>query len=298
MTAQVDVPSGAVVAGFDGSARSRRAVDWAAGEAQRHGAPLLLLSAVPTSPLVETGMATVTRDDVLAPMRRAVEEEVARVRQDHSAVTVSGSAVAGSAAVVLVDASERAALVVVGARGRGRFTGSLLGSVSQKVAAHAHGPVVVVHEEAPSQMPGPVVVGADPADPPLEALRYAFDEARRRGVGVVVVTVAERTRTAHPYSTTVSEFFGRQAEEDQEALRQTAEEMAQERGVEVEIRQLAGHPADAILSVAGTESFVVVGSRGHGGLAGLLLGSVSREVLLRAPAAAVVRVRARARTGE
>ncbi|PFG39552.1 nucleotide-binding universal stress UspA family protein [Georgenia soli] len=294
----MDVPSGAVVAGFDGSARSRRAVDWAAGEAERHGAPLLVVAAVRPPPMVEGGVSPVTEDDVLAPARREVEAEVARVRREHPGATVDGTAVTGSPAVVLVRASERAGLVVVGARGHGPFAGSLLGSVSQKVLAHAHGPVVVVDEEAPSQLPGPVVVGADPADPPLEALRYAFDEARRRGVGVVVVSAAERTRTAHPYSPRVSEFFASQAAEDQEALRRLVEEMARERGVEAEIRLLPGHPADAILGVAGTESFVVVGSRGHGGLAGLLLGSVSREVLLRAPVAAVVRVRDRDRAEE
>ncbi|WP_418608145.1 hypothetical protein [Georgenia sp. SUBG003] len=73
----------------------------------------------------------------------------------------------------------------------GRFTGPLLGSVSQKVAAHAHGPVMVVREQV-GKLPGPVVVGADPLDPSTEVLRFAFEEARRRDVGVTVVKGAGR----------------------------------------------------------------------------------------------------------
>jgi nucleotide-binding universal stress UspA family protein len=292
MATRLDVLPGAVVVGFDVSGRSRRAVDWAAGEAERRGAPLQVVSAIEWPVMVE-GVPPMTEDDLLAPLHRAVEEELERVRQGRAAVTASGTAVIENPSVVLVEASKRASLVVVGARGRGPFTGALLGSVSQKVAAHAQGPVVVVHGETPAELSGPVVVGIDPTDPSRDALEYAFDEARRRGVGVIVVSAAEHGRTRYSYSPRVSAFFTQQAEEDQEALRRMADEMALEHGVEVEIRRLAGDPVDAILGVAGADSLVVVGSRGHRGLTGLLLGSVSRGVLHRAPVVAVVRVHAK-----
>jgi nucleotide-binding universal stress UspA family protein len=292
MASTLDVLPGAVVVGFDASGRSRRAVDWAAGEAQRREVPLQVVCAIEWPVMVE-GVPPMTEDDLLAPLHRAVEEELGRVRQGRAVVTASGAAVIGNPAVVLVEASRQASLVVVGARGRGPFTGALLGSVSQKVAAHAHGPVVVVHGETPAELSGPVVVGVDPADPSRDVLRYAFDEARRRGVGVIVVSAAEHGRTRYSYSPRVSEFFAQQAEEDHEALRRVAEEIAREHGVEVEVRRLAGDPVDAILGIAGADSLVVVGSRGHRGLAGLLLGSVSRGVLHRAPVVAVVRVHAK-----
>jgi nucleotide-binding universal stress UspA family protein len=59
---------------------------------------------------------------------------------------VSQRAVMGHPAKVLLDAAADAALLVVGSRGRGGFTGMLLGSVSQHVIARAACPVVVVRE--------------------------------------------------------------------------------------------------------------------------------------------------------
>ncbi|WP_418607897.1 universal stress protein [Georgenia sp. SUBG003] len=85
--------------------------------------------------------------------------------------------------------------------------------------------------------------------------------------------------------------LARQLEAAHERLRQVVDEVASGfPGVDVEITESTSHPADAIVEEAGTDSLVVVGSRGHGGLASLLLGSVSRGVLHRAVAVAVVRV--------
>ena len=61
---------------------------------------------------------------------------------------VSQRVVRGHPAQVLLDAAEDAALLVVGSRGRGGFTGMLLGSVSQHVIARAACPVVVVRTPA------------------------------------------------------------------------------------------------------------------------------------------------------
>ncbi|WP_052436470.1 universal stress protein [Georgenia sp. SUBG003] len=190
MSEELQVPDGAVVAGVDGSQRSAHAADWAAGEAERRGAPLHLLY-VFEWPAVTEGYDPGVTPDLRAGADRLLTEQVKTVAANHPGLAATGQMIVSHPAVVLVEASKEAAVVVVGARGLGRFTGPLLGSVSQKVAAHAHGPVMVVREQV-GKLPGPVVVGADPLDPSTEVLRFAFEEARRRDVGVTVVKGAGR----------------------------------------------------------------------------------------------------------
>jgi nucleotide-binding universal stress UspA family protein len=73
-----------------------------------------------------------------------LRESVDRVRSDYPAVKVETAVVEGPPARVLVDLSADADLLVVGSRGRGGFSGLLLGSVSQQCVDHAHCPVTVV----------------------------------------------------------------------------------------------------------------------------------------------------------
>lgn len=59
-------------------------------------------------------------------------------------VRVVGEPVRGTPGFALIEASRDADLVVVGSRGRGGFTGLLLGSTSAEVASHAHAPVAII----------------------------------------------------------------------------------------------------------------------------------------------------------
>ena len=90
----------------------------------------------------------------------------------------------------LVDLSKEAELVVVGCRGEGAVARALLGSVSSGLVHHAHCPVAVVHDEDPltARSPqAPVVVGIDGSPTSELATEIAFDEASRRGVGLVAL---------------------------------------------------------------------------------------------------------------
>lgn len=66
-----------------------------------------------------------------------LEKTLSEVLGDSPSVSVKSSVVEGSPAKILIDLSGSADLLVVGSRGVGGFTGLLLGSVSQHVAAHA-----------------------------------------------------------------------------------------------------------------------------------------------------------------
>jgi nucleotide-binding universal stress UspA family protein len=87
---------------------------------------------------------------------------------------------------LLVAASSRAGLVVLGDRGLGGFTALLVGSVAIGLAARAECPVVVVRGERPSDA-GPVVVGIDGSQISEAALAFAFEAAVTRKVPLIAV---------------------------------------------------------------------------------------------------------------
>lgn len=140
-----------IVVGVDGSTESARALEWALAEAALRGGQVQVIGAyhVPVVAADPMGMAGayVAPEQVEADTRAVLEEVVAKARQasGHSDVEVVVSVSLGAPRDLLVEASQGAELVVVGARGLGRLGQLVLGSVSQYVATHAGCPVVVVH---------------------------------------------------------------------------------------------------------------------------------------------------------
>ncbi len=142
-----------IVVGVDGSEGSLAALHWAVPEARLHGAGIHLVMAWQQPHLYGTGSGLLLgmdpSGDTGTILADAAETELARLGTDAEAgerPAITWEAVEGHPAEVLVRASEDAAMVVVGSRGRGGFVGALLGSVSQHVVAHAHCPVVVIPE--------------------------------------------------------------------------------------------------------------------------------------------------------
>lgn len=138
----------AVVAGVDGSKSSAQAIDFAFDQADALRAQVVAIHAW-TSPFLTyadgASMLQFDEEKVREESRLLVAESVAGAAADHPDVRWTTELVSGSAAQALVRRSESADLIVVGSRGRGGFTGLLLGSVSQSVLHHAHCPIAIVH---------------------------------------------------------------------------------------------------------------------------------------------------------
>ena len=142
-----------VVVGVEGSAESRRALEWAVTEARLRQGHVTAVTAW-ESPAVTAGMEGVIWDPTSFEMAARNEQARAldRVRADDIAIT--GLVISGAPARVLLDASKDADLLVVGSRGLGGFSGLLLGSVSAQLVHHATIPVLVVRprQAAPQRL--------------------------------------------------------------------------------------------------------------------------------------------------
>lgn len=270
-----------IVVGVSTSATGAAALDWALEQAVLGQVPLTAVRAweIPsygpyysvgsalrsTSPDFELTELTIAQD--------ALREAVARVPGADS-VPTTAVATRGRPPEVLVAAAAEADLLVVGTRGVGALTRVVhLGSVSSSVLHHATGPVVVVPEQAGRSRPGRprVLVGVDDSPRSARALAWAVDHARRRDAVLVPVTVRgqERRRSESDL-----------VEQDAEAvaaLRAAAVQAgAEPSAVEPEVR--CGHAAHELVAAAAEADLLVVGTRGRGGFATLLLGSTTHQV--------------------
>jgi nucleotide-binding universal stress UspA family protein len=296
MNGQVRTRHGIVV-GYDGSTGSRLALTWAAETARLRGAHLTLVhgvdvTTVPARPAMDHSPVEPSYESAA---KALVDEGAERVGRLLDASRVETQYWLGSAAAQLVEMSRDADLVVVGTRGRGRLLAGLLGSTSYSVAAHAHCPVVVVrgpggHDtqdmRAPAR-PGPerdVVVGVDDSDAAARAVDAAAVVAEQETATLHIVRVARSpSMEAWTYAETA-----RGGTEETHAIRDHAEQSVTRSAdrvrvhhpeVEVTTEVLYGDPGQSLADLGATAGLIVVGSRGHGGFTGMLLGSVSHRVV-------------------
>ena len=141
----IERPSKNVIAvGVDGSAPSKKALRWAAQQAQLTGAKLRVV----TTWMIPTGLGWMPQfPDNFNPEVDAAtvqKREVADVLGANPSVPLEYIVVGGNPAATLIEMSNDVDLIVLGNRGHGGFAGLLLGSVSENVVAHAECPVVVI----------------------------------------------------------------------------------------------------------------------------------------------------------
>jgi nucleotide-binding universal stress UspA family protein len=133
-----------------------------------------------------------------------------------------------------------------------------------------------------------VLVGTDGSPHAQAAVRWASEEAQRRGATLEVLHAYQEVWGAdrHLPRENLLEVARSHAEE----IISDAEIAAHEVAGKVPVRAVAsvGHPVDILLRAAAHATVVVVGSRGLGGFTSLLLGSVGQGVAMHAPCPVVV----------
>lgn len=280
-----------IVVAVDDSTAAKVAVRWATREAELRKVPLTLVHAV--SPEIATWVDVQALPPGLARWqhnhgRRLLDDAlqiVEQASQSGGPAEVHTELLPSAAVPTLVDVSKEAELVVAGARGGRKWPGRLIGSVSSGLLRHAHCPVAIVHDED-AEMPfpdwAPVLVGIDGSPASELATAIAFDAASRRKVDLIAL---------HAWSDVdVSEWPGIDWPATQPMAEQVlAERLAgwQERYPDVQVHRvvLCDQPARQLVERSSDAQLVVVGSRGRGGFAGMLVGSVGETVaqLVRVP---------------
>jgi nucleotide-binding universal stress UspA family protein len=223
------------------------------------------------------GSYAITDDDLRRGAAGSLEDMAEEVRTAYPDLVVTAQFIEGSASAVLIAESQHAEITVLGSRGVGGFAGLLLGSVSAQVAAHGHGAIVV---KRPATDPdGPILVGYDGSPASAAALAFGVKEAVGRRVPLAVVSVYwEDLDIRHRAPADPALAAARASEQ----LLNQAVEPAMERhpDLKVKTQALHGRKADQVLVEQSAHAgLTVVGCRGRGGFAGLLLGSVSRTLV-------------------
>jgi nucleotide-binding universal stress UspA family protein len=293
------IPTGIVV-GVDGSDQGNCALVWAAREAVRRRRPLHLVTAYSVPIFAASGLdggyATVDDDVIREGAEAVLQQAVAKLGEQH--IELDARVESGDAAGVLLEMSQTAELLVFGSRGRGGFVGRLLGSVSSALPAHSKCPTVTVPlscadrlGEIPRHAPGRqdkpatdqvqnvVTVGVDGSDQARLAVLVAAEQAQRLGRALQVICAVP------PYTGSMAWV---PAPLDRDALFRDIR-VQLDAGVawlsshfptlEIRTELLDGAPVDVLTEATRSSELLVLGTRGRGGFAGMLLGSTTDGVL-------------------
>ncbi|HWH27381.1 MAG TPA: universal stress protein [Mycobacteriales bacterium] len=265
-----------VVVGHDGSPPADAALRWGLGTAVARGSGIVVVRACDEHDL----------DRAQAELTEAVRGLEARSGD----VEISCRAVAGRPVPVLAEASGEAALLVVGRKGRGLVL-QRLGSTASGVLRSARCPVAVVPD--PARTGDRVVVGWDGSPASADAVAWAAEHAAlsQRPLEVLVAwqitTLAGQVQHEPGIAPPIT-AYEQLAEAEAEAGAALAREVAGEALPTVTSRAVHRPATAALMDAADDAALLVVGSRGRGGFAGLVLGSTSEQVSRHAPCPVVV----------
>ncbi|GGP06139.1 universal stress protein [Nonomuraea glycinis] len=263
-----------VVVGVDGSKAAAGALDWAVDDAARRR--LALRVVVVRQPWVAEHPHSGVHESHTEQCQRLLEAAADQARARAPGLGTTTAMVTGAVVERLRTESETADTVVIGSRGLGGFTGLVLGSAGLGLAGHTRCPLVIVRGPVHVNH-GEVVVGFDGSSDTDAAVAYALEQAGARGARLHAVYGRPYPRTApHPAG------YGPLPPEDLDLEERLLPWRERYPEVEVAGSVVRGHPAPALADASRDADLLVLGSRGLGGLAAAVLGSVSHAVLHRA----------------
>ncbi len=267
--------NGQILLGVDGSEASLAAVAWAATEARLRGCGLLAVHACTAGSFGLWMSPAVVRRELRASAQPIVDQAVDLVREREPSVSVRGRVVVAPPATLLIRLSAGKQLTVIGASGRGALSQLMPGSVTMAVLAHATSPVVAVH---PPDRTGPptgidrVVVAVDDPGTHARTLQFAYAEAERRKVPVLIVR-ALRPDCAQQSWTEPARGPWRAEGFDE---------------VRASITETSRSLGDSVTDICLPGDLLVLGHRRHRRFAPLSLGVLATSVVLEAPCPVVV----------
>ncbi len=279
-----------ILVAVDGSAASDAAIAWAAEEAAMRKQPVTLMHVI--APVVVTWPVRYLEagyrrwQEGHAELAIEMAQKVVHAAVGDSTVTIQCEVRRGTVATELIAASKKATMTVSGSRGLGAVGAGLLGSVSRGLLHYAPGPVAVIRpSDDHADRTLPVLLGIDGSPASEAATGFAFDEASRRGVDLVVLHAWSDVSSVPPWSPEWADY-------EQEGGEVLAERLSgwQERYPDVHVRRrvVCDRPAQWLIDESAQAQLVVLGSRGRGGFARMLLGSVSTAVAESSTAPVVV----------
>ena len=267
---------GHLVVGVDGSPGSEHALHWALDEAVARHLDVEVLHAWTQPISVYPSNLYAEPDAHRVAGTRLLDHALATVEDTGADTRVTSRLVQEDAASALIEAAEDAELLVVGTRGRGGFTGLLLGSVSRTCLHLASVPLVVVPPTWTERATRRIVVGVDGSEASRDAFDWALTEAAAHDAKLQVINVYDLAPLIPPPGAPMPPEPGIIDESSQELLEEMTAGAAAS-GVDIDLVPTNGPPARTLLDAARDADLLVVGSRGLGGLRRLLVGSVSQQ---------------------
>lgn len=272
-----------VIVAVDGGPASRAALNWVVARARTVPIRLELTC------VVELGWSPVggPEDDFQPVYERTLAAATRYVEQECPDLKTTSVVRRGVPVDELVRASADADLLVIGTNKTGVLVGAVHGTVPLRLAAHARCALAVVPADWAGES-GHVVVGVEDDGTMDAPLRFAAAEAEERAVALELV---------HAWSipVTLGVDFGASlplaalVEAHTDILARAVDRVrSQHPALDVSSTLTQGAAAPALVEAATTAALAVVGTHGRGAVAGLILGSVSHDLLLNMPCPVIV----------